>query len=165
MGKTLDDLKTAFAGESQANRKYLAFAQKADEEGFHQIARLFRAAAHAETVHALAHFKAMDGAQDTRANLQAAIGGEHYEVVSMYPPFLADAETEGENRAATSFRRALAVEQVHENLYSEALAGIDSAQEDYDYYVCPVCGYTHPRNAPEKCPVCGVAAERFERIH
>src|SRR5512136_2069422 len=111
MSKSIDNLQTAFAGESQANRKYLAFAKKADQEGYPQIARLFRAAAAAETVHALNHFRAMDGTGGTAQNLQAAIGGENYEVVSMYPPMLAGAEEEGNKRAALTFKYALAVEK------------------------------------------------------
>lgn len=167
MSKTLDDLQAAFAGESQANRKYTAFAQKADAEGFPQIARLFRAAAHAETVHALAHFRAMEGVSTTLDNLKAAISGENYEVVDMYPEFINDAETEGEKRALRSFTYAWEVEKVHEGLYREALELLEAGEkedEDYEYYVCPVCGYTHGRSAPEKCPVCGAPGSRFERI-
>lgn len=166
MSKSIDHLKTAFAGESQANRKYLAFAMKADEEGFPGIARLFRAAAAAETVHAQNHFRAMDGVQSTAENLQAAIGGENYEVASMYPPMLADAEAEGEKRAARSFRYALEVEKIHENLYRQAA---DSLQQGRDlpaqeYYVCPICGFTHVGRPDGKCPICNTPAERFEKI-
>src|SRR5512136_2481499 len=114
MSKTTDNLKAAFAGESQANRKYLAFAKKADEEGHPQVAKLFRAAAAAETVHAHNHFRAMGEVKTTTENLQAAISGENYEVISMYPPMLAEAEKTGENVAARSFRWALEVEKVHE---------------------------------------------------
>lgn len=165
MSKSLEDLAAAFAGESQARSKYMAFAKKADDEGYPQIARLFRAAAYAEYVHAVNHLKAMDGVKSTAENLQTAINGENYEVVSMYPPFIADAEAEGNKRAKTSFSFAWEVEKVHETLYREALENIDQKQdEEYDFYVCPVCGYTHPRNAPEKCPVCGAPASRFEKI-
>ena len=167
MTKTFDDLQAAFAGESQANRKYTAFAQKADAEGYPQIARLFRAAAHAETVHALAHFRAMEGVGDTLANLKAAIGGENYEVVEMYPEFIKDAEAEGERRALRSFTNAWEVEKVHEELYREALALLESGgkeEDGYEFYVCPVCGYTHKREAPEKCPVCGAPGSRFEKV-
>ena len=167
MTKTLDNLQAAFAGESQANRKYTAFAQKADAEGYPQIARLFRAAAQAETVHALAHFRAMEGVRDTLTNLQAAINGEHYEVVEMYPPFIQDAEAEGERRALRSFSYAWEVEKTHENLYREALALLEGGkkeEDEYDYYVCPVCGHTHKRNAPEVCPVCGAPGSRFEKV-
>ena len=167
MTKTLDNLQAAFAGESQANRKYTAFAQKADAEGQPQIARLFRATAHAETVHALAHFRAMEGVGNTLTNLQAAINGEHYEVVEMYPPFIKDAEAEGERRALRSFSYAWEVEKTHENLYREALALLEEGkkeEDEYDYYVCPVCGHTHKRNAPEVCPVCGAPGSRFEKV-
>ncbi len=168
MSNSLDNLQAAFAGESQANRKYLAFAEAADKEGYHQVAKLFRAAAHAETVHALTHFKTMGGISDTLTNLEAAIAGENYEVTVMYPEFMKQAEAEAEKRALSSFRKAYEVEQVHEQLYREALEKVKanhSEEDDYDYYVCPVCGFTHPRNAPDKCPVCGVPAERFERIN
>ncbi|HNT55504.1 MAG TPA: rubrerythrin family protein [Anaerolineaceae bacterium] len=164
MTKTLDNLKNAFAGESQANRRYLAFAQKADEEGYHQIARLFRAAAHAETIHAHAHLRAMAGVKSTAENLQEAIGGESYEVTTMYPPMIEAAKAENDLKAAKSFSMAWEVEKVHETLYRQALETIGETGEEYDYYVCPVCGYTHARNAPDKCPVCGVPGSRFEVI-
>lgn len=162
--KTLEDLAEAFAGESQARNKYLAFAKKADEEGLPQVARLFRAAAEAEFVHAQNHFKAMGEIKGTAENLQAAIGGENYEVVTMYPPFIADATEEGMNRAKKSFEMAWEVEKVHEQLYREALENLGKQEEEYEYYVCPICGYTHARNAPDRCPVCGTPAARFEKI-
>jgi rubrerythrin len=161
---TIDHLKAAFAGESQANRKYLAFAEKADKDGYPQIARLFRAAATAETVHAHAHLRAMDGILSTAENLQTAIDGENYEHVSMYPEFIAAAMEAGNKRALRSFEYAMAVEQEHEALYRHALATMDQEQESYDYYVCPVCGHTHPRCAPDACPVCGVPGERFLHV-
>jgi len=164
MSNTTENLKTAFAGESQANRKYTAFAKKADEEGFHQVARLFRAAAHAETIHALNHFKALSGVQSTQENLQAAIGGETYEVDSMYPPMLAEAEATGEKQAARSFRWALEVEKVHAELYRNALASIGRDAPDVEYYVCPFCGYTHEGMMDGNCPVCGAPFAKFEKI-
>ncbi len=164
MTKTFDNLQEAFAGESQANRRYLAFAKKADEDGFPQIARLFRAAAHAETVHALNHLKAAGLVKDTQENLKTAIAGENYEAVTMYPGFRETAEKEGDTKALRTFTWAWEVEKVHEKLYRAALETIGEASDTYDYYVCPVCGYTHPRNAPEKCPVCGAPASKFERI-
>jgi rubrerythrin len=166
MSKTIDDLKAAFAGESQANRKYLAFAKKAEEEGFPQVARLFRAVAAAETIHAHNHFKAMDGVKSTAENLQAAIAGENYEVVSMYPPMLAEAEAEGDKRAARSFRWALEVEKIHEALYRKAaeILGKGKDAPAVEYYVCPICGYTHEGPMADKCPVCGAAGEKFERV-
>ncbi|MDO9349456.1 MAG: rubrerythrin family protein [Anaerolineales bacterium] len=166
MSKTIDDLKAAFAGESQANRKYLAFARKAEEEGLPQIAKLFRAVAAAETVHAHNHLKAMDGVKSTAENLQAAIAGENYEVVSMYPPMLAEAEAEGDKRAARSFRWALEVEKIHEAHYRKA-AEIQSKGKDVpavEYNVCPICGYTHEGPMEGNCPVCNLPGEKFERI-
>ncbi len=164
MTKTQDDLMAAFAGESQANRKYLAFAKKAEEEGFPQIARLFRTVAHAETIHALSHFKVSGKVSSTAENLKSAIEGETYEFTTMYPDFIADAETEGEARAVKSFINAMEVEKVHEALYREALENLGKTNEMFDYYICPVCGYIHAKNAPEKCPVCGTLGSRFEII-
>ena len=164
MTKTLDDLKAAFAGESQANRKYTAFAKKADDEGYPQLARLFRAVAHAETVHALNHFRAMGEVKATSDNVKTAIAGENYEVITMYPAFIGDAEAEGEKKALNSFRWAFEVEEVHEVLYRKALEALGQPVEAFDYYVCPVCGYTHERGAPDKCPVCGTPGTRFERM-
>ncbi len=164
MSKTLEDLAAAFAGESQARNKYMAFAKKADEEGFPPAARLFRAAAQAEFIHAQNHFKAMEGIKSTAENLQAAIDGEHYEVATMYPPFINDAKAEGNKRAQTTFEWAWMVEKTHEALYREALKCLEVEQESYDYYVCPVCGHTHPRSAPDRCPVCGTPGSRFEKV-
>jgi rubrerythrin len=166
MSKTIEDLKAAFAGESQANRRYLAFAKKADAEGYPQIARLFRAAAHAETVHALSHLRVLGGVKSTVENLEAAIAGENYEVVSMYPEFIKDAQAEGNQKAVNSFSDAMEVEKVHEMLYREALEMLQKGEafEEYDYYVCPVCGYVHKRSAPDKCPVCGAPGSKFELI-
>jgi rubrerythrin len=166
MSKSLDNLMTAFAGESQANRKYLAFAKKADEEGFPQIAKLFRAAAAAETVHAQNHFRAMDGVKSTAENLGVAIAGENYEVVSMYPTMLAEAEAEGDKRATRSFKFALEVEKIHEELYRRAsdLLGKGKDSPETDYYVCPICGFTHEGPMKDKCPVCSTPPEKFEKI-
>jgi rubrerythrin len=164
MSKSSDDLKAAFAGESQANRKYTAFAKKADDDGHPQVAKLFRAAAAAETVHALNHFRALGEIKTTTDNLEAAIAGENYEVVSMYPDFIKDAEAEGEKRALTSFRYAWEVEKIHEALYRKALENLGKDTPTFDYYICPVCGYTAEGSAPEKCPVCNTPGSRFERI-
>lgn len=165
MSKTLEDLKAAFAGESQANRKYTAFARQADAAGYPQVAKLFRAAAAAETVHALNHFKAMGGINSVAENLEAAIGGENYEVVTMYPEFIADAREEGEKEALRTFEYAWEVEKIHEGLFRKALANLNGEMEAVDYWVCPVCGYTHEGpEPPEKCPVCGVKGERFEFV-
>ncbi len=164
MSKTDDALKAAFAGESQANRKYLAFAEAADKEGFPQAAKLFRAAAEAETVHAIAHLKAMKGVKSTSENLQEAVGGETYEFTSMYPGMIELAKAEGRQDAQISFWRANEVEQVHAKLYKNMLDGLGKSKESYSYYVCPVCGYTHEREAPDKCPVCGAAGKLFKKI-
>lgn len=164
MSKTMEDLAEAFAGESQARAKYIAFAKKAEVEGYPQVARLFRAAAYAEQIHAQNHLRAMGGIQSTAENLKEAIQGENYEWVTMYPPFIQDAINEGVKRAQTSFEFAFAVEKTHEALYREALECLDQPQEDFDYYVCPVCGHTHPRTAPDKCPVCGAPGSKFEKV-
>lgn len=164
MTKSMDNLRAAFAGESQANRKYTAFARKADQEGYPQVARLFRAAAAAETVHALTHFNVLGEIKTTQENLEAAIGGENYEVTSMYPEFIKTAETEANKAALRSFKWALEAEKVHEALYREALATLGKTTETFDYYICPVCGYTVGKTAPDKCPICGAPGAKFERI-
>ncbi len=166
MTKTVDDLQAAFAGESQANRKYLAFAKKADADGYPQIARLFRAAAAAETVHALNHFRALDGVGTTNDNLKVAIEGENYENVTMYPEFIKDAEAESMKRALNSFKWAWEVEKIHEQLYRKALASLEAQQpmQEVDYYVCPTCGFTDEDPHVGPCPVCKTQGEKFERI-
>jgi len=163
---TAENLQAAFAGESQANRKYLAFAQKADEDGFPQIAKLFRAAAQAETVHALSHFNVMGGVNETVENLQAAIDGEGYEFKQMYPKFVAEAEQEGNEEAVETFRHALAVEQVHYDLYSKALTAVKSGKDlaAERIFVCGHCGNTVGGNAPDICPVCGAPRTRFSEV-
>ena len=163
---TQDNLQAAFAGESQANRKYLAFAAKADAEGFPQIAKLFRAAAAAETVHAHAHLRAMKGVGDTKQNLQAAIEGEGYEFREMYPAFIQEAEAEGNKAALISFRNANAVEKTHYDLYSKALETLeaDADLSPAAIYVCDVCGHTHEGEAPDQCPVCGAPKSKFKEV-
>ena len=160
MSKTEKHLKEAFAGESQANRKYLAFAKKADQEGYPRVAKLFRAAAEAETVHAHAHLKALSGVGSTAENLKAAIGGETYEFESMYPPMIEAAEAEGHKAAVRSFNYANAVEKIHADLYQQALDNLDQT-EDVTYYVCSVCGYTCENQVPDDCPVCGSKSGAF----
>jgi rubrerythrin len=164
---TSENLQAAFAGESQANRKYLAFAKKADTDGFKQIARLFRAAAEAETVHAHAHLRVMGGVHGTEANLEAAIAGEGYEVKEMYPGFVAEAEKEGNKGALVSFRNALAVEKVHFALYTAALEALKQGKDlkGDRIWVCPVCGNTViGEEPPEKCGVCGVPGDKFSEV-
>jgi rubrerythrin len=163
---TKDNLEAAFAGESQANRKYLAFAKKADEDGMTQVAKLFRAAAEAETVHAHAHFRVLGGVQTTTDNLKAAIEGEGFEFQEMYPKFLTEAQAEGNKPAEISIKNALAVEEIHHGLYSKALAAVESGK-DMDatsVYVCPVCGNTVEGSAPDTCPICGVPGSKFAEI-
>ena len=161
-----DNLMAAFAGESQANRKYLAFAKKAEAEGLKQIAKLFRAAAAAETVHALAHFRVAGQVKNTVANLEAAMEGEHYEFTTMYPEFIATAVAEGKKGAQTSFERANEVEQTHHALYGEALAAARAGRDlpDADLFVCDVCGHTVVGEAPDECPVCGARHEKFRKV-
>jgi len=166
MGKTSGNLAEAFAGESKANRMYLAFAKKADEEGHKQVARLFRAAANAETVHAFNHLKAMDGIKDTVENLKKAVYGEHHEFQSMYPAFIKDAEEEGAKGAKWTFDVASKVEEIHHGLYSAALGALEKDEEvpETDYYVCQVCGNTVEGEAPEKCPICGAPKAKFMKV-
>ena len=164
MSKTNENLKDAFAGESQANRRYLAFAIKAEAEGYPQIAKLFRAVAAAETVHAHNHLRIVGGVNATADNLQAAINGENYEVTTMYPDFIEQAESEGEKRALTSFKWAWEVEKEHEQLFKTALKELGQEAEEIEIYVCPVCGHTHIGTPPDKCPVCGTPGKRFEKI-
>jgi rubrerythrin len=161
--KTARDLLEAFAGESQANRKYLAFAKQADKEGYPQVAKLFRAAAEAETVHAHAHLRNLGGIKSTVDNLKEAISGETFEFKSMYPAMIEDAQDEGNKSAERSFRFANEVEKVHANLYQKALDNLGELEE-VDYYVCSVCGYTCEGEPPEKCPVCGAKSSAFFEV-
>jgi len=163
MGKAEEALKEAFAGESQANRKYLAFAKKAEQEGFKQVAKLFRAAAEAETVHAHAHLRELGGIKSTRENLLEAIGGETHEFKEMYPQMIADAKAEDNEGAVRSFTFANDVEQVHAKLYQKALENLGK-EEEVEYYVCQVCGMTVENEAPETCPVCGAKKMSFKKV-
>jgi len=163
MSKTEQYLKEAFAGESQANRTYLAFADKAEKEGYPQVAKLFRAAAAAETVHAHAHLRALGGIKSTAENLQAAIHGETHEFKEMYPGMIAAAQAEGNKVAERSFSYANDVEKVHAALYEKALANLGK-EEQVAYYVCNVCGYTCENEPPDKCPVCGSAKKAFAKV-
>ena len=163
MMSTEKNLAAAFAGESQANRKYLAFAKQADQEGFPQIARLFRATAEAETIHAHAHLKAMGGIKSTAENLQAAVSGETYEFSDMYPPFIQEAEAENNPAAVRTFKLANEAEKVHADLYKKALANLDK-KETYDVYLCIVCGHVAEGAAPDACPICGAKAAAYKKI-
>ena len=163
---TKENLQTAFAGESQANRKYLAFAKKAEADGFRQVAKLFRAAAGAETIHAHAHLRVMDGVKGTADNLKVAIEGEGYEFKTMYPKFIAEAEAEQNAAATASFKNANAVEQVNFNLYTEALNAVSGGKDlpATSIFLCTVCGNTVPGAAPEKCPLCGAPKNKFSEV-
>jgi rubrerythrin len=163
MSKTSKNLQDAFAGESQANRKYLAFAKKAEQEGFHQAAKLFRAAAAAETVHAHNHLKELDGIKSTKENLETAISGESHEFQEMYPGMIKDAEEEDNKTALRSFHFANEVEKIHAELYRDVLENLGKNKE-VDYYVCQVCGYTAEGHAPETCPVCKAKSKMFKKI-
>ena len=163
MSQSEEHLKEAFAGESQANRKYLAFGKKAEREGHPQVAKLFRAAAEAETVHAHAHLRTLGGINKTADNLKEAIAGETHEFKSMYPAMIETAQAEGNKAAERSFTYANEVEKIHAALYQKALDNLD-ALEAVDYYVCSVCGYTCENEPPEVCPVCKAKASAFFEV-
>lgn len=162
MSKTLNNLKEAFAGESQANRKYLAFAHKADQEKMPYAARIFRAAAEAETIHAHAHLRAMKGIGTTAENLKEAIEGETYEFSSMYPPMIKDAQEEGEKSAERSMTLANEAEKVHAEMFKKALA--DPGKEPPKVYLCMVCGHIHENSIPDTCPICGSKSQVYKEI-
>ncbi len=164
MSKTQDFLKEAFAGESEANRTYQAFAAKADKEGYAQAATLFRAASEAEAVHANNHLRAMKGIRSTRENLIEAISGEDHEYTSMYPEMIETAKDEKARDAEMSFYMANEVEKIHSKLFNKLLANQDTSAETYPYYVCPYCGNTVEKEPPAKCQVCGADGELFNRI-
>jgi len=163
MSKSEQNLRDAFAGESQANRKYLAFAKKAERDGYSQVAKLFRAAAEAETVHAHAHLKALGEIGSTADNLKVAVAGETHEFKNMYPVMIEEAKEEGNKTAERTFTFANEVEKIHAKLYQKALDNLDSLEEA-DYYVCSVCGMTVENEPPDKCPVCGAKASAFFKV-
>jgi rubrerythrin len=166
MGNTIENLKEAFAGESQANRRYLAFAQKAEKEGLTQVAKLFRAAAEAETIHALNHLRVMGEIKSTTENLDAAVSGETFEFEKMYPEYLGIAQKEENTQAVWSFDVASKVEQVHAGLFQKVNEALKNRKplEGVDYYVCSVCGNTVENVTPEKCPICGAPKRRFFKV-
>lgn len=166
MTKSEEGLKSAFAGESQANRKYLAFAKKAEQEGFPGVARLFHAAAAAETVHAHNHLRVLGGIKSTAENLKEAIEGEFYEFNKMYPEFIKAAINDGNESAKRSFNYANEVEKIHHELYKKALELVENGKdlEDKSMYVCAVCGYTHQGDPPDTCPVCNSPKKVFDKI-
>jgi len=163
MSKTEKNLQDAFTGESMANRKYLAFAKKAEQEGYKQVAKLFRAAAEAETVHAHNHLRTLGGIKSTKENLNEAIKGESYEFQKMYPQMIEDAKAEDKKGALQSFNYANEVEKIHAELYKKAL-GILGKNPEVDYYVCQVCGNTVEGEPPDKCPICGALKRMFKKI-
>jgi rubrerythrin len=165
MATTESNLKEAFAGESQANRKYLAFAKKAEAEGFKTVARLFRTAAEAETIHALGHLDAMDGVGSTANNLRAAIAGETQEYTEMYPPMLQEAIAE-DHKAKRMFGYAMKAEAVHAKIYQMALEAVAQGKDmtGVDFYLCPVCGNIEMGKAPDSCPICGTKGEKFVKV-
>jgi len=163
MSKSEENLMAAFAGESQANRRYLAFAEKAEREGYPQVARLFRAAAEAETVHALNHLRALKAVKSTAENLQQAISGETAEFREMYPAMIAAAQAEGNKEAERTFTFANEVEKVHAALFEKALKTMD-AKALVDLFICTVCGHTVAGEPPDKCPVCGAVKKLYKKI-
>ncbi len=165
MPKTQENLATAFAGESQANRKYLAFARQAEKEGFGQIAKLFRAAAEAETIHAHAHLANMGGVGTTLQNLEAAVAGETYEFTEMYPPMVAQAEQEG-HKARKMLDFANRAEKVHAGLFRQALEALKAGKDlsQMEVYLCPFCGDVEFGVPPEKCPICGAPGAKFQKV-
>jgi rubrerythrin len=165
MSATESDLQEAFAGESQANRKYLAFARKAEQEGFANVAKLFRTAAEAETIHAFGHLQALDAIGSTAENLKAAVAGETYEYQEMYPPMLQRAEAAG-HRAKRMFGYAVQAEAVHAQLYAAALTAVEEGKdlEQTSFYLCPVCGHIEVGTPPDVCPICGAKGSRFAQV-
>ncbi len=165
MASTPDNLKTAFAGESQANRMYVAFARQAERDGFPNVAKLFRTAAEAETIHALGHLQAMDGIKSTAENLQTAIDNETCEYTQMYPPMIEQAQADN-HKAQRMFKYAAQAEQVHARLYQQALEAVHQGKdlEVSEFYLCPVCGHVEFGQPPESCPICGAKAEKFVQV-
>ena len=165
MPSTEDNLADAFAGESQANRKYLAFAKQAERDGFANVARLFRTAAEAETIHAHGHLAAMDGVGSTAENLRAAVEGETYEYTEMYPPMLEQARADG-HKAKRMFALAAKAEAVHARLYTMALEAVQSGKDlsETSFHLCPICGHIELGQAPDVCPICGTTGDKFVQV-
>lgn len=164
MATTQENLKEAFAGESQASQKYRAFAIKAERDGFTNVAKLFRTASAAEQIHAEGHLKAMDGVNSTADNLQAAIEGETYEYTTMYPPMIEQAEADG-HKAKRMFKYAVGAEAVHAKIYKMALEAVQNG-EDFaeEFFLCPVCGHIELGAPPENCPICGAKGKVFRQV-
>jgi rubrerythrin len=162
---TLDNLAEAFAGESQANQKYRAFAKQAEQDGFPNVARLFRTTAEAERIHAEGHLRSLDGVGSTAKNLQSAIAGETYEFTTMYPPMLQQAGQDG-HKAKRMFGYAVQAEQIHAQLYAIALAAVESGADltEAEFYLCPVCGHIEFGKPPQACPICGAKGEKYVKV-
>jgi len=164
MATTQENLQEAFAGESQASQKYLAFAKKAEREGFPNVAKLFHTASAAEQIHAEGHFKAMDGVDSTADNLQSAIDGETHEFTEMYPSMIEQAEAD-EHKALRMFKYASKAEAVHAEIYKMALEAVQRGEDFAEtFYLCPVCGYIELGAPPESCPICGSKGKVFIQI-
>lgn len=165
MPNTQENLEEAFAGESQANRKYLAFAKRAQRDGLTNVAKLFRTTAEAETIHAMGHFDALGGIGTTAENLRAAIDGETYEFTEMYPPMLKQAKSEG-HKAQRMFGYAVEAEAVHARLYKSALEAVERGEDltETEFYLCPVCGHIELGKPSSACPICGAKAEKFAEV-
>jgi rubrerythrin len=165
MPTTKENLKEAFAGESQANQKYRAFAKKAEHDGFPNIAKLFKTAAEAERIHAEGHFNALDGIGTTYENIKAAIGGETYEYTEMYPPMLEQAKKE-DHKAKRMFKYAVEAEDVHAQLYKLALAAAENGKDldETEFYLCPVCGHIEFGKPEANCPICGTLAAKYVKF-
>jgi rubrerythrin len=165
MPTTQDNLKEAFAGESQANQKYRAFAKAAEKEGFKNVAKLFATTAEAEVIHAEGHLKAMGGVSSTLDNLKAAIEGETYEYTQMYPEMLKQAQEDG-HKAKRMFKWAVESEEVHAQLYQLALEAVEKGEDlpEGEIYLCPLCGHIEIGTPPERCPFCGVKAEMYVQV-
>jgi rubrerythrin len=164
--RTENNLLKAFGGECEANRRYIMYSEKAESDGQAQVARLFRAVAYAEAVHAKNHFNAIDGIGSTKDNLTAAVFGEHEEFTQMYPPFIDDAERERNSRGLRTFQWANTVEKIHHRLFEKALESVreGNAPKETKYYVCQVCGNTVEGEPPDKCPICGASKEQFQFV-
>ena len=165
MTSTIDNLKEAFAGESQANQKYRAFAKKAERDGFTNVAKLFRTTSEAERIHAEGHLRALDGIGSTAENLQTAIDGETYEFTEMYPPMVVQAETDLP-KAKRMFSYAVGAEEVHAKLYKVALEAVANGEDlaETDFYLCPVCGHVEFGKPTENCPICGTKASKYVQV-
>jgi len=163
---TIENLKNAFAGESQANRKYQSFSEKADEEGFPNVARLYRAASRAEAIHARRELSVMGGVKSTAENLEGSIAGETEEFTEMYPGFIEEAKKEGNTEAGVIFTHAMKAEQVHAGLYTKALEALQDGKdfEGAEVFLCPVCGNIEIGKAPERCPICGMPGAKFLKV-